>query len=113
MTIKQEVQLVEIILTAHGPVQFKLQKVVKNGDQVLFAEPHRGAVDPGMSASDYLAVVNQHLQSMGFPEISTDGALKPSDILDLVQTYHTPEFIAAYKAQEAARPPLSSGAKHK
>jgi hypothetical protein len=105
MSSSERVDIEEITLSRNGEVFIKLSKKVLNGEQVLFSEPHRGTITPGMDATAYLSTVNKHLNAMGFPDIASDGILTPSKIVDAVQEYHTPERIAEYRERAKATPP--------
>lgn len=105
MAMTSRVEIAEIARHASGPVMFQLNKIVAQDDgTVLFSEPHRGTIEPGMDAAHYLGLVNQHLNQMGFPAMPTDGVLTPADIVATVQAHHTPAFVAAYRAR--TNPPL-------
>jgi hypothetical protein len=64
------------INTGDGSVSVRLQKRVRNGDAVLSSEPHRTLFTPESDVDGTIALVNAHLEAMGFPAVSAPDILK-------------------------------------
>ncbi|MER9164410.1 hypothetical protein [Mesorhizobium sp. M0715] len=68
--MQKEILLDQVTLCADGSVGIKLFKRVLNDDgSVLFSEPHRTSVDVLVEVNDQVALVNSHLEQMGFPHV--------------------------------------------
>lgn len=90
------VTLKRVTLRAHGVLEFLWDKY---DDVANTHEPHRSSLVPGIPASRQLALVNAHLQSMGWPEVDSAGV---QVIESAVIQRHTPAVVTAYLARVAA-----------
>jgi hypothetical protein len=55
-----------------GNVFVKIQKQIVDGDQILASQPHRTVIGPGVTAAGQMALVNDHLASMGHPAVKAE-----------------------------------------
>lgn len=78
-------------------VQFVKELVNEAGVVVGHPEDrmHRTSIAPGVDAPEWMAMVDAHIQTMGFEELAKSDL---REILEMAALKHTPEVVAAYEA---------------
>lgn len=73
-----------------------LKQEIENG--VVVAQTyHRTGLEPGIPVAKQMALVNAHLEKMGWPAVADFSALT-----DLATEKHTPAVVEAYRAARVA-----------
>lgn len=88
MAIAKRVVLSQIEIVPNGTVQVRLEKQVVDGDAVIAREYHRTAIPLDVRSDDQMALVSEHLASMGWPPVD-------SDVLDHVRRIAQVERVVA------------------
>lgn len=101
MAIEKRTICSQIEITESGTIQVRLLKqLVEDGRPLPGAEPHRLTLEPGLSLQETMAVVNGHLDKMGFPELASHEIARVARYVDLE---HRPEIVQAHAAFKAER----------
>lgn len=80
----KEVLLDQVTLCADGSIGIKLNKrIIDDDGSVFFTEPHRTSVDVLGEVSDQIALVNAHLNGLGFPAVPDAALAKISALTNL------------------------------
>ena len=98
MAIERKTVLDQIEITHCGVVQVRFLKMLSDGDKVLWKEPHRATIEPGVTVDFVMEQVNAHLEEMGAARCDEFKTLR-----EHVAVAHTPEKVAAYRAAAEAR----------
>lgn len=62
----------QIEITRGGAVQLRLGLLLIDGDKEVDCKWHRTVVPAGGSVAAQIAAVNEHLATMGYPEVGAD-----------------------------------------
>jgi hypothetical protein len=98
MAIEKRIVFDRVEIDGDGRVHMKLQKQLVENGAVVFSEPHRSVIDPGVTPADQIEYVSANLKQMGWTDIPADAA---AQITAHVKVAHTPEAITAWKAKTA------------
>jgi hypothetical protein len=105
MTISKRVVLSQLEVQPDGTIQVRLDKQVVEDDNVLSREYHRTVLPPGIEVDQQMALVNAHLEQMGWPPVETEAL---SRIKRIVGVEHTSGVKRAYQERlEAERKALA------
>lgn len=66
--IKQTI-IDQIEVTRSGTIQIRMHKQIVDGEQLIASSNHRTAIQPGGDIDATAAVVNAHLDEMGWPAV--------------------------------------------
>jgi hypothetical protein len=87
-------------ITRDGMIQIRFGLLLVEDGNVIDTKWHRTSIPPGTDVDAQIAAVNTHLLSLGKMEADAAGI---SRLKTLVQTVHTPEVVAAYRAKMNAQ----------
>ena len=96
MTIETRTVVDQREVIANGIIQIRFRKELVEDGKVLTSEYHRTSLQPGDDLDRQMNAVNAHLKQMGCAVVDADGI---ESIRRIVDAEHTPERIAAFKAQ--------------
>jgi hypothetical protein len=82
-------------VTQSGVIQIRLRKEVVEDGNVIAFEYHRTCIEPGVDPDAHLALVNVHLNALGFPAVDEEGI---DSIRRLVKAEHNARVIEDWKA---------------
>ena len=80
---------------ANGIIQIRFCKQVIEGGVIISSQYHRTSLQPGDDLVKQMAVVNLHLNQMGWPSVEDY-----SSVQKLVDIKHTPEVIKSFKLSQ-------------
>lgn len=87
--------------TESGVVQIRFEKrVLDDAGNLIERTYHRTCVEPGTALDEQMVPVNAHLVQLGY---ETPDAVTMERMRKEVEAVHTPERVAKYKADRAAR----------
>lgn len=100
----------QIEIAWNGYLQIRIYREDTEDGHIVASSYHRTGIVPGGDIDATFIAVNNHLNSLGWPSLSTD---EISKVRKCVSTRWTPEIIAAYKkavddanaAEDAANEP--------
>lgn len=97
--MEKAVKVDQVEIQASGVIGVRMRKSVMDGEVEITREWHRTVIEPGADPEAQLAAVNAHLAAMSpaWPPVADW-----SDVRGAVALKHTPEFVAAWKAAQAA-----------
>lgn len=96
--IEKKTILDQIEITRNGTVQARFGLLLVEGGEQLSSKWHRTAFPPGHDVLTQLAVVNVHLDQMGYPPVTAEDAHRVSQFCN---TAWAPDILATYqRAQE-------------
>lgn len=70
MTIERRTVVSQIEITSDNTVQIRMALQLVDGGEVISSRWHRTSIPTGVLAADQMAVVNEHLASMGEAPVS-------------------------------------------
>lgn len=88
----------QIEILENGVLQVRLDKQIVDNGQVIWSQPHRTIVEPGINAEAQMAEVTRHLtEQMGYPAV-------PVDVVERVRRVaaveHTPDVITRFRERQ-------------
>ncbi|MFQ5880562.1 MAG: hypothetical protein ACE5IZ_10370 [Dehalococcoidia bacterium] len=89
MAIERRTIVDQVEATRSGIIQLRFRKEVVEDGNVLAFEYHRTSLEPGVALATQMALVNTHLQQMGYPQVEASDVAR-------AQT-----FVDAYRAAQA------------
>lgn len=72
ITRKSIIDAVGFDLDDRGDIAVRIQKVIMDGDAIIFKEPHRVMLQAGDDIDAVMSAVNGHLAAMDFPAVPAE-----------------------------------------